>query len=98
MREGETRRTLHVGVVHGMGAVHFVAAADTRAELVREVAGYVRAQAEHQLYPEDAAVVAALFERADEEAAVRYYFDRVGERWDREWLTADEVALAGVNG
>ncbi len=90
----EQKGMMHVGIVHGVSGIHFVAAADSHAALVREVAGYVRRQAEVQLYASDAAAVTELLERSDDAGAVRVYFDRVGARWDREWLTSDVVPVA----
>lgn len=89
---------MHVGIVHGASGIHFVAAADTQAALMREVAGYVRRQALVQLYPQETAAVEQLLERCEEEAAVRFYFERVGARWDREWLTEDVVPIARTRG
>lgn len=87
-------RVLHIGVVHGVRSVNFVAAAETRAGMLEHLAAYVRATAEVQLYADDAAWLAALVETRDLEAAVGFYFDRVGERWDPEWL--DECTLPVV--
>lgn len=84
---------MHVGVVHGSGGIHFLAVADSRTDMMLKLSDYVRSQAVHQLYARDAAVVADLLERAEADAAVRFYFDHVGERWDRETLTLDVVAI-----
>lgn len=84
---------MHVGVVHGDGGIHFLAVSDTRAGMMLKVAEYVGSQASHQLYAGDAAVVADLLERREPDAAVRFYFEHVGARWDRETLTMDVVPI-----
>lgn len=93
-RTEETGTRMHVAVVHGTGGVHYVAAAQTRAALVRQVAGYVRDQADLQLYARDVAILTDMLQRQDEEGAVRFYFQRVGQRWDREWLKSEVVPVA----
>jgi hypothetical protein len=87
---------LHVAVVHGAQRIHFVAVAEGRAAVLRRIADYVRRQADTQLYPEDSRVLARLLAHEQVEPAIRFYFDRVGHRWDREWL--DERAVAVTAG
>ena len=95
MRSGHQQQTrMHVAVVHGKDGVHFVAAAETRAALVHQVAAYVRDQADLQLYARDVAILTDMLQRRDEEGAVRFYFQRVGQRWDREWLKSEVVVVA----
>lgn len=84
---------LHVAVVHGPGRVHFVAAARTRGAMMARLGEYVAAQAAVQLYGEDARTVLGLMAAGSAEAGVRHYFQRVGRRWDVEWL--NEVLVAG---
>jgi hypothetical protein len=83
-----------VGIVHGERCVHFVAVAETRAALHGRIAEYIRSHADTQLYAEDARIVSQLLERAEVQRAIRYYFDRVGDRWDREWLNEATVDMA----
>ena len=93
-RTEEAGAEMHVAVVHGKDGVHYVAAAHTRAALVKRVADYVRAQADLQLYARDVAILTDMLQRGDHEGGVRFYFQRVGQRWDREWLKAETVAVA----
>lgn len=87
-------RVLHVAIVYGVRHIHFVAVAESREALLARIAEYVRGQAETQLYAEDAWVLRRLLERENVEPAIRFYFEHVGERWDREWLDEGTVAAA----
>ena len=95
MERGRDRGTpLHVAIVHGVDGIHYVAAADSAALLTTELALYVERQAGMQLYAEDARSVMQMLSGGEADRAVRFYFDRVGVRWDREWLTKDVVTVA----
>jgi len=95
MERGRDRGTpLHVAIVHGVDGIHYVAAADSAAVLTTELALYVERQAGMQLYAEDARAVRQMLSGGEADRAVRFYFDRVGVRWDREWLTKDVVTVA----
>jgi hypothetical protein len=85
---------LHVAIVYGIRHIHFVAVAESRDALRLRIADYVRSQAETQLYEEDTWVLSRLLERENLEPAIRYYFEHVGERWDREWLDEGTVSAA----
>lgn len=88
------RQFTHVAVVHGEQRVHSIMAAATAEDLTERVAEYVRANAPQQLYALDRARVSALLASGATQAAIRYYFDRVGRKWDREWLHLDVVESA----
>ena len=79
---------LFVAVVHARDGIRLAAVADSRAQLVSRLAGYVRRRAVHVLRAEHARHVRALLARAELEAAVEVYFRLVGERWDEEWLVS----------
>lgn len=85
---------VHVGIVRGAGGINFMAAAETRGALMRRLARYARSRADMQLYDEDARTLGRLVSAGSAEAAVRFYFERVGERWDREWLDEGTVPVA----
>jgi hypothetical protein len=82
----------YVAVVHAEDGICLVSHAESRAELVRRLAEYVRRRAPHVLRVEHARHVRALLARGELEAAVEVYFGLVGERWDREWLVTAAVA------
>jgi hypothetical protein len=83
---------LFVAVVHAADGVRLAVAADSRLDLVRRVAEYVRRRAVHMLREDHARHVRALLARGELEGAVEVYFGLVGERWDKEWLVTAAVA------
>lgn len=94
LMERERGTPLHVAIVHGVDGIHYVVAADSAAALTSEIALYVERESGVQLYPEDARAVMRMLADGEDEKAVRFYFERVGARWDREWLTKDVVTVA----
>jgi hypothetical protein len=82
---------LRLGIVHGHGRVLFVAAGESEHVLHRLLAGYVAERSAVQLHPESEQRVRLLLDGGSPGEAVRCYFERVGERWDRESLTIVEV-------
>ena len=84
--------TLYVAVVHAADGVRFAAATESRAELVRRLAEYVRARGDAMLWADGARHLRALLIRGELEAAVEVYFGLVGERWDDESLVTAVVA------
>lgn len=64
---------------------------------MERLAEYVRRQADLQLFAEDARLVAEMLSQCTTEAAVRFYFERVGERWDQEWLDEGTVPVLTAN-
>lgn len=104
LRPGAGDRTLFVGVVHAVDGVRFVAAAESRRELVHRLAEYARRRGDDVLRPDHARYLRGLIARGELEAAVELYFGLVGERWDEEWLvtavasTGDPRDVAAVVG
>lgn len=92
-RQQSTDRTLFVGVVHGVDGVRLIVAADSRRELVTQLAEYAREHGDHALRPDHARHLRGLLARGELEAAVELYFALVGKRWDEEWLVTAVVAL-----
>lgn len=88
---GKRVRNVHVAVVHGERRINLVAVAESRSALTARLAGYVRANAGLQLYPREARLVVDLLDRGAADGAVRFYFERVGRRWDREWLHTEVI-------
>jgi hypothetical protein len=93
-RPAVTRARVHIGIVHGADGIHFVAAGETRDALVQRLAGYVWSRADLELYPDDARRLGRLLKAGAAEDAVRFYFDRVGRKWDREWLVEGVMPVA----
>jgi hypothetical protein len=91
---GTPAHTMYVGIIHGVRSIDFVAAAENRPGMLGRIAEYVRGQADVQLYGPDARLLDALLQREGVEAAIRFYFERVGEKWDRQWLEVVRVPVA----
>ena len=66
-------------------------AAESRSELVNQLAAYVKRWGGYVLPPDDARRLRALLARGESEAAVELYFGLVGTRWDKEWLVTAVV-------
>jgi hypothetical protein len=88
---------IHVAAVFSAGGVHFLTAAPSASELNMKLAGYVEQQVEWSLQDDDARQVRNLLHAGEFGEAVRLYFERVGERWEKESLRV-EVVPAGANG
>jgi hypothetical protein len=80
------RTEVFVAVVHTADGLRLMAVAESRAELVRRLADYVRRRSAHVLRTEHARHVRGLLARGELEAAVEVYFGLVGENGDEEWL------------
>lgn len=93
MNTGTAFATNCVAIVHSTDGVHLVTTGPEDAALA-EVGEYVRCRAEYQLWSEDAAQLSWLLEQGRVKDAVELYFERVGERWDREYLVVRPVDLA----
>ena len=89
---GRARAELFVAVVHAADGVRLVVAAESRPELVRRLAEYVRRRAVHVLRAAHARHVRELLARGELEGAVEVYFGLVGERWYEEWLVTTALA------
>jgi hypothetical protein len=94
----ERRAQIFVAVIHGRRYVHHVVVASSRSMLIRGLGRYVRDHARIQLRAEDSAKVEDLLIRGEAEHAVAFYMDRVGDRWDEEWLYIHTTALCELQG
>jgi hypothetical protein len=74
-------------VVCAADGVRFVAVGDHLADLIGQLADYVRARCDDALWPSAAQQVRTLMDDGLPCAAIHLYFSRVGDRWDREYLT-----------
>lgn len=83
--------TLHVAVVYAVDGIRFLTAARSAEELMGKVAAYIEENVEYLLRPEDSVRVRALLAEARVPDAVTVYFERVGERWEREYLRTEIV-------
>lgn len=77
--------------MHAADGPQFTAVAACPEALAHRLAEYVRRKHEAQLWPADAARVRALLDAGELDAAVTMYFERVGERWDEEWLVTAQI-------
>ena len=82
---------LFVAVVHANDGVRFMTAAESRWELVHQLAAYVKRWGGYVLPPDHARRLRSLLARGEWEAAVELYFGLVGKRWDKEWLVTAVV-------
>ena len=89
---GRARIEVFVAAVHAADGLRFVTVAESRAELVGRLAGYIRRRAVHVLRGDHARHLLALLARGEGEAAVEVYFGLVGERWEEEWLVTAALA------
>jgi hypothetical protein len=85
---------LYIAVVHGPEGVRFATTAKSRADLLRQLTGYVRRRGDQALWEPDARYLRSLLARGELEAAVEVYFGRVRGRWDGEWLVSAAVVTA----
>jgi hypothetical protein len=90
-----TEDLLLVGVIHTTDAIRRIIAARSEEELSRQLASYVRTAAAERLWPKDAEQVEQAMVRGDVEFGVATYFERVGDRWDPEWLVVDRLEVPG---
>lgn len=85
---------VHVAAVYAADGVRFLAGAHTADALMQRLGEYVVRHAERMLYEEDARRVHRMLAEGRAADAVAYYFERVGRRWEREFLRV-EVVPAG---
>lgn len=88
---------IHVAAVFSAGGVHFLTAAPSASELNMQLAGYVEQQVEWSLQDNDAGQVRNLLHAGEFGEAVRFYFERVGERWEKESLRLEVVRATGTD-
>ena len=89
------KQALYIAVVHAADGVRFSAVAESRYELVHQIADYVRQWGGYLLRPDHARHLRGLLARGEWEAAVELYFGLVGKRWDKEWLVTAVAATDG---
>jgi hypothetical protein len=82
-----------VAAVIGGGEVRFLTAAPTRASLMELLAGYVLQHADGMLRPDAVLELRRLISAGRTAEAVRFYFERVGERWEKEYLCCETILL-----
>jgi hypothetical protein len=87
--------TLHAAVVHSRDGIRLLTASASAEQTLDAVAQYVLRHADHMLWPVDARQVAGLLAIGRLRAGVDLYFDRVGERWDREFLHEAQLRQTG---
>lgn len=90
--------TTFVSVVWAIDGPRFAAVAATEDDCLAQICRYVAEQAPWQLWPPSAGRVATLLAAGDQAAAVREYFNHVGERWDAEWLTTARLGVGPTSG
>jgi hypothetical protein len=91
--KGDDEQTLHVAVVHTVGAVRLVAAASSQAALAKRLADYVRQHPGNQLWAREARCLRRLLAAGQLNAAIELYFTAVGKRWDEEWLVIEDIEV-----
>ena len=88
---GEER--LYVALVQASDGVRLSTVTSTRAELVRQLADYVRERSAMALWEADSRRVQLLLHEGRLARAIREYFERVGNRWDEEWLVTTRIRV-----
>lgn len=84
---------VYVATVHTGHSVCHVTADTTVAGLTDRLGEYVRQHAVYQLWPEDTEHAMDLLSAGSPGEAVDFYFEKVGERWDRERLVVTFLEL-----
>lgn len=77
---------LHYAIVSGPDGIHFAAAGADEDKMFAGLVRYIRQRCGFTLWPRDARQVIALLDAGRMADAIEMYFDRVGDRWDREYL------------
>jgi hypothetical protein len=78
--------TSYTAVVLAPDGVRFTASGATARERAARLLEYINERCEYTLWPDAAAVVRALIDTQDADAAIETYFAHVGDRWDEEEL------------
>ncbi len=90
---------LHYAIVSGADGIHFAASGADEDKMIGGLVRYLRQRCGFTLWPQDASEVIALLDAGQMTDAIALYFDRVGDRWDREYLElvspTKSVAAAG---
>jgi len=77
---------LHYAIVSGPDGIHFAAAGADEDKMFAGLVRYIKQRCGFTLWPRDANAVISLVEAGRMADAIEMYFDRVGDRWDREYL------------
>ena len=77
---------LHYAIVSGPDGIHFAASGPSEDKMFAGLVRYIRQRCGFTLWPRDANEVIASLDAGRTADAIALYFDRVGERWDREFL------------
>jgi hypothetical protein len=77
---------LHYAIVSGLDGIHFAAAGPDEETMFAGLVRYIKQRCGFTLWPRDANKVMTLLDTGRSADAIDLYFDRVGERWDREYL------------
>jgi hypothetical protein len=90
---------LHYAIVSGPDGMQFAAAGADEDEMIAGLVRYIKQRCGFTLWPRDAGEVMALLDAGQTADAIDLYFDRVGDRWDSEYLElvspAESVRAAG---
>ena len=87
MLEGTTfEQGLHYAIVSGPDGIHFAASGPSEDKMFAGLVRYIRQRCGFTLWASDANEVIASLDAGRTADAIALYFDRVGERWDREYL------------
>jgi len=87
-------------IVHDLDGVRFLATAPCEEILLARLAEYVRGRCDDVLWADAAREVRRSLDEGDLGAGIALYFDRTGERWDRErlaLLTAPEATCGPLD-
>jgi len=79
-------RGLHYAIVSGTDGIHFAASGADEDAMFAGLGRYLRQRCGFTLWPHDAREVIGLLDAGRITDAIAMYFDRVGDRWDREYL------------
>lgn len=77
---------LHYAIVSGPDGMHFAASGADEDKMFACLVRYIKQRCGFTLWPRDANAVISLVEAGRMTDAIEMYFDRVGDRWDREYL------------
>ena len=77
---------LHYAIVSGPDGILFAASGADEDKMFAGLVRYIKQRCGFTLWPRDANAVITLLEAGQTSDAIDLYFDRVGERWDSEYL------------
>jgi hypothetical protein len=77
---------LHYAIVSGPDGIHFAASGPDENKMFAGLVRYIQQRCGFTLWPRDAGTVMTLLDAGRIADAIELYFDRVGDRWDREYL------------